>query len=33
MITEFRDESGELIATQNSTIIETATTGGKEEGK
>ncbi|MEE2058810.1 FAS1-like dehydratase domain-containing protein [Rhodococcus artemisiae] len=33
MITEFRDETGQLVATQNSTIIQTATTGGSEEGK
>ncbi|MFE7415767.1 MaoC family dehydratase N-terminal domain-containing protein [Rhodococcus sp. NPDC057529] len=33
MITEFRDETGRLVATQNSTIIETATTGSSEGTK
>ncbi|MFC9789745.1 MaoC family dehydratase N-terminal domain-containing protein [Rhodococcus sp. NPDC127528] len=33
MITEFRDESGNLVAEQNSTIIETGKPDGSEEGK
>lgn len=30
MVTEFRDETGKLVASQNSTIIETANAGGAE---
>lgn len=33
MVTEFRDEAGRLVATQNSTIIQTATTGSSEGNK
>lgn len=31
MVTEFRNEAGDLVATQNSTIIQTATSGSPEE--
>lgn len=33
MITEFRDESGRLVAEQNSTIIQTATSGNSKGDK